>query len=59
MQAAIDRVMRTYGMMVNLTVEQERTARERVSQFLAGKTADEHQLAIEGLRFLRTVQPPT
>jgi hypothetical protein len=58
MQAAIDRVMRTYGMMFNLTAEEERTARERVSQFLADKAADENQLAIEGLRYLRTLQPP-
>jgi hypothetical protein len=34
MQAAIDRVMKTYGMMVNLTQEEERRARERVANFL-------------------------
>jgi hypothetical protein len=53
MEAAIDRVMQAYGLMLNLTPEQERSARERVSRFLADKTGDEHQLAVEGLRYLR------
>ena len=51
MQAAIDGVMHTYGMLVNLTVEQEKLAREKVASFLASaKTKDETQLAVEGLR---------
>jgi hypothetical protein len=55
MQAAIDRVMHTYGMLVNLTLEQEQEVREKVATFLAGaKTSDENQLAIEGLKYLRT-----
>jgi hypothetical protein len=29
MQAAVDRVMKTYGMIVNLTVDEERAARQR------------------------------
>jgi hypothetical protein len=33
--AAIDRVMQTYGMMVNLTSVQEAAAREKVSNFFA------------------------
>jgi hypothetical protein len=54
MQAAIDRVMHTYGMIVNLTAEQEQVAREKVSVFLAGtETNDENKLAVEGLRYLR------
>lgn len=54
-QAAIDRVMKTYGMLVNLTPQQEQAAREKVSSFLANAhTADENKLAIEGLRYLRT-----
>jgi hypothetical protein len=53
MQAAIDRVMQTYGMLVNITLEQERAAREKLSIFLAGKTGDETQLAVAGIKFLR------
>ena len=54
MQAAIDRVMHTYGMLVNLTSEEEEAAREKVSNFLAtAKTDDENRLAVEGLRYLR------
>ena len=52
MQAAIDRVMQTYGMMVNLTPGQEAEAREKVSSFLKDKTGDEHRLAVEGLKHL-------
>ena len=37
MQPAIDRVMQTYGMMVNLTPAQEAEAREKVSSFLKDK----------------------
>jgi hypothetical protein len=55
MQTAIDRVMHTYGMLVNLTLEQEREAREKVTIFLAtAKTDDETKLAVEGLRYLRS-----
>jgi hypothetical protein len=54
MQAAIDRVMNTYGMIVNLTLEEEQAVREKVSRFLAdAKTDDERQLAIQGLQYLR------
>lgn len=42
MQTAIDRVMHTYGMLVNLTLEEEQEAREKVTTFLAtAKTDDE------------------
>ena len=58
MQAAIDRVMNTYGMLVNLTLEQERAARERVTAFLAqSMTQDESALAVEGIKFLRGDKP--
>jgi hypothetical protein len=33
MQKAIDRVMQTYGLLVNLTAEQEQVAREKVQVF--------------------------
>ena len=57
MQAAIDRVMETYGMMVNLSADEERAARERVTSYLVEKPgADEKALAIEGLRYLRSVK---
>jgi hypothetical protein len=49
MQAAIDRVMQTYTMIVNLNPDEERATH------LAGKPeADEHALAVEGLRYLRS-----
>jgi hypothetical protein len=55
MQTAIDRVMHTYGLIVNLTPEEERNIREKVSIFLAtAKTEDETKLAVEGLRYLRS-----
>jgi hypothetical protein len=54
---AIDRVMRTYGMIVNLTADEERAVREKVTSHLAGKSAaDENALAVEGLRYLRSVR---
>jgi hypothetical protein len=57
MQAAIDRVMKTYGMIVNLTPAEENAAREMVMSHLAGKSdADEKVLAIEGLRYLRNIK---
>ena len=55
MESAIDRVMQTYGMIFTLTLEQEQIAREKVARFLAEATStDEHQLTIEGLRYLRS-----
>jgi hypothetical protein len=58
MQEAIDRVMHAYGMMVNLTPDQERTAREKVSAFLAkAEVNDEDRLAVEGLKYLRQTKP--
>jgi hypothetical protein len=58
MQAAIDRVIRTYGMMVNLTLKEEQAAREKVSSHLAeGRpNASEQELVVEGLRYLRNVK---
>jgi hypothetical protein len=59
MQAAIDRVMKTYGMIVNLTADEERAARRQVTRYLAEKPeTDEKALAIEGLRYLRSVREP-
>ena len=53
MQAAIDRVLQTYGLMVNLTAEEEQATRRRLEKHLAGMQADEKALAVEGLRHLR------
>ena len=53
MQAAIDRVLETYGLMVNLTVEEEQATRRRLEKHLAGMQADDNALAVEGLRYLR------
>lgn len=58
MQAAIDRVMQAYGMMVNLTLDEERNAREKVAAFLAtADVEDENSLAVEGLKYLRQARP--
>jgi hypothetical protein len=57
MQAAIDRVMQTYGMIVNLSLEEEQAAREKVLSHLAERpNASEQELAVEGLRYLRSVK---
>jgi hypothetical protein len=57
MQSAIDRVIQTYGMLVNLTPEQEEAAREKVSAFLSRlEVDDENQLAVAGLRYLRATK---
>ena len=52
MEAAVERVMQTYAMLVSLTSTQERETRERVSSYLKDKGDDEHKLAVEGLRHL-------
>ena len=49
----IDKIMHTYGMMVNLTSQQNDDARERLAAFLAGKTDDPRKLTLDGLKFLR------
>jgi hypothetical protein len=57
MQAAIDRVMQTYCLIEKLTDEEAQAVREKVSNHLAERPdADEHLLAVEGLRYLRSVR---
>ena len=57
MEAAVDRIIKAYGMIVNLTADEERAAREKVASHLAEKPdSDENSLAIEGLRYLRSVR---
>jgi hypothetical protein len=56
-RAAVDRVMKTYGMIVNLTADEERATREKVISYLAERpAADEKALTIEGLRYLRSIR---
>jgi len=56
MQKVIDQVMRTYGLMVNLTPAEEQAARERLETFLKDKP-DSSKLAVEGVKFLRGARP--
>ena len=53
MEAAIDRVMQAYTMIANLTPDQAQATRERLAAHLAGMDANEKELAVEGLRYLR------
>ena len=53
MQEAIDQIMRTYGMMFNLSPSEELPARERVTDFLKGKGNNTRKLTLEGVKFLR------
>jgi hypothetical protein len=53
MESAIDRVMYAFGLILNLTPDQEEAARQKLTVFLAGKSATQDALAIEGLRYLR------
>ena len=52
MEDVIDQVMRTYGMMVNLTAIEEQSARERLAQFLKDKNDNTRKLT-EGVKYLR------
>ena len=57
MEQAIDRVMHTYGMIVNLTPAEELVVREKVSRFLGQKSEDDEQkLTIAGLRYVRELK---
>jgi hypothetical protein len=57
MQAAIDRVMQTYGMLMTLTYNEEQAAREKVVSHLAERPdATEQELAVKGLRYLRSIK---
>jgi hypothetical protein len=57
MQAAIDRIMQTYGMIVQMTPNQERVVREKVASFLGQKSEkDEQKLTIAGLQYVRALK---
>jgi hypothetical protein len=53
MQDVVEQVMRAYGLMVNLTPEEEQAARDRLEQFLKDKSDDTRKLAVEGMKLLR------
>jgi hypothetical protein len=53
MDDVIERVMRTYALMVTLTPAEEQGARERLERYLADKSDDTRRLAVEGVKFLR------
>jgi hypothetical protein len=57
MEAAIDRIMQTYGMLVNQTADASEEARARVTEYVttlfeAGEK-DTHRLTVCGLTYLR------
>ena len=57
MQAAIDRIMQTYGMLMNQTADASEEARAKVTEYVttlfeAGEK-DTHRLTVCGLTYLR------
>ncbi len=63
MQAAIDRIMHTYGMLVNQTAAASEEARAKVTNYVttlfeAGEK-DEHRLTVCGLTYLRQLDGST
>ena len=57
MEAAIDRIMQTYGMLVNQTADASEEARAKVTEYVttlfeAGEK-DTHRLTVCGLTYLR------
>ena len=57
MQAAIDRIMQTYGLLVNETAAASAKTRAKVTEYVktlfeAGEK-DEHRLTVCGLTYLR------
>ena len=57
MEMVVERVVRTYGMMVTLSPQEEDTVRQRVLKFVEGKTDDENTIAVEAIKFLRGPKP--
>ena len=57
MERAVERIMHTFGMLRNKTDEELRAAREKVTSYLSEKPeVTEQQLAVEGLRYLRSMR---
>ena len=57
MRKTVARVMQAYGLMVNLSTEQQEAARERLQRFLQDRQGSEQELAVQGLQFLRGNHP--
>ena len=57
MEQVLERVMKTYTMMVTLSAEEEADALARVKKHLANLRGDDTPLAVAGLRFLRGSRP--
>jgi hypothetical protein len=57
MQTAIDRIMQTYGMMVNRTQAANDEARDKLTDYIKslfdGGEKDPHRLTVYGLTYLR------
>lgn len=57
MQAAIDRIMQTYDLLMNTTAAASDEARAKVTEYVAklveGGEKDPHRLAVCGLTYLR------
>ncbi|MBR0806816.1 hypothetical protein [Bradyrhizobium japonicum] len=55
MRAAVERVMEAYTLMVSLPREDEPVIRQRVEGYLADKQGDDTTLAVDALRYLRSI----
>ncbi|QPF83922.1 hypothetical protein IC762_30380 [Bradyrhizobium genosp. L] len=57
MEMVVERVVRTFGMMMTLSPEEEDAVRQRVLKFVEGKSGDENAIAVEAIKFLRGPKP--
>ncbi|MHC2250813.1 hypothetical protein ACVILK_000505 [Bradyrhizobium embrapense] len=57
MEAVVERVVRTYGMMVMLAPEEEEEVRQRVLKFVEGQAGDDNTIAVAAIKFLRGPNP--
>ena len=63
MEAAIDRIMQTYSLLANHTLDASHEARARVTSYIAtlfeAGEKDPHRLAVCGLTYLRELDGST
>ncbi|WP_375775989.1 hypothetical protein ACE103_30010 [Bradyrhizobium sp. ma5] len=57
METVVERVVRTYGMMVTLAPNEEEEVRQRVMKFVVGQAGDDNSVAVEAIKFLRGSKP--